>query len=130
MTSVYPLHRSVSEGGLGRYPLLVLTMKTSKACGSNPLRTVAIHVLHQVLFASGCHTSWIPITTSSAESILFCLFVCLFVFNIYIFLCQWCIFMGLSPCITICHNFLICRMWTVLDAICIVCELKYNAVLQ
>jgi hypothetical protein len=71
MTSIYPLHKSVSEGGLGKYSLFVLTMKTAKDCGSNPLRTVAIHVLRQVLFTSGCHTSWISIATSSAESMLF-----------------------------------------------------------
>jgi len=43
------------------------------------LRTVAIHVLHQVLFSSGCHTSWICITTSLAESMPFFLFIYLFI---------------------------------------------------
>jgi hypothetical protein len=57
--------------GLGNYWLFVLTMETSKGRGSNPLRTVAIHVLHQMLFMSGCYTSWIHITTDMAESMLF-----------------------------------------------------------
>jgi len=53
MTSVYPLHRSVSEGGLGEYSLFVLTMKTSKVVGLIPWGLLPC-------FTSGAIHIWLP----------------------------------------------------------------------
>lgn len=113
MTSVCPIHRSVSEGDLGKYSLFVLTMKTSKACGSNPLRTVAIYVLNQVLFTSGCHSSWISIATRVAEPMLF--------FKL-IFLCQVVyIYMALSVRNSMLEFFNL-QGGDCLDAVYVICE--------